>query len=164
MQIWTLFALLLYLKAIILYDVSPQMHFQTHKKLYFICGLLQWHVTDKFVIIIWAITKWAQCTNYYFFTLPFCIFACIQYELNVVASDSLHETSTRVVIHVRDVNDLPPVFDQGTYIANTVEEYAAPKRRILKVESCCVFPAVVVVVVVMVFVVADQNKPSSTQV
>ena len=72
-----------------------------------------------------------------FFTLPFCIFACIQYELNVVASDSLHETSTRVVIHVRDVNDLPPVFDQGTYIANTVEEYAAPKRRILKVESCC---------------------------
>ena len=55
----------------------------------------------------------------------------------MVASDSLFETETRVVVHIRDVNDLPPVFDRGTYVANTVEEYAQPDRRILKVGLRC---------------------------
>ena len=58
---------------------------------------------------------------------------CVQYELKVTASDGLHETETDVVMHIRDLNDRPPVFDRGTYMANTIEEFAQPTRRILKV-------------------------------
>ena len=75
---------------------------------------------------------------YFMYTFYFCPVAVTwQYELTVVASDSLFETETRVVVHIRDVNDLPPVFDRGTYVANTVEEYAQPDRRILKVGLRC---------------------------
>ena len=75
---------------------------------------------------------------YFMYTFYFCPVAVTwQYELTVVASDSLFETETRVVVHIRDVNDLPPVFDRGTYVANTVEEYAQPDRRILKVGRRC---------------------------
>ena len=75
---------------------------------------------------------------YFKYTFYFCPVAVTwQYELTVVASDSLFETETRVVVHIRDVNDLPPVFDRGTYVANTIEEYAQPDRRILKVGLRC---------------------------
>jgi hypothetical protein len=39
-----------------------------------------------------------------------------------VASDNLNENYTTVVIHVKDVNDNPPVFDRPTYEAQITEE------------------------------------------
>ena len=45
-----------------------------------------------------------------------------QYELRLVASDNLNENYTTVVIHVKDVNDNPPVFDRPTYEAQITEE------------------------------------------
>ena len=53
----------------------------------------------------------------------------------MVASDSLFESEAQVVIHVRDLNDRPPVFDRGIYVANTIEGFAQPNRRILKVTT-----------------------------
>nr|NP_724072.1 Cadherin-N, isoform C [Drosophila melanogaster]AAN10995.1 Cadherin-N, isoform C [Drosophila melanogaster] len=38
-----------------------------------------------------------------------------RYELKLVASDSLNENQTTIVINVRDVNDLPPQFPQTSY-------------------------------------------------
>ncbi|XP_037710256.1 neural-cadherin isoform X8 [Drosophila subpulchrella] len=38
-----------------------------------------------------------------------------RYELKLVASDSLNENQTTIVINVRDVNDLPPRFPQTSY-------------------------------------------------
>lgn len=51
-----------------------------------------------------------------------------------MASDSLHEAQTTVVIFVKDVNDLPPVFDQGTY-TGTLTEHSLEFRNkpVLKV-------------------------------
>lgn len=46
----------------------------------------------------------------------------VQYNLTLVASDTLHENSTMVRIHVKDVNDLPPKFGQALYEATIVEE------------------------------------------
>lgn len=40
----------------------------------------------------------------------------------MVASDSLNENQTTVVIHVKDVNDMPPVFDEKSYRTNIDEE------------------------------------------
>jgi len=40
----------------------------------------------------------------------------------LVASDNLNENYTTVVIHVKDVNDNPPVFDRPTYEAQITEE------------------------------------------
>lgn len=59
-----------------------------------------------------------------------------QYELRLVASDNLNENYTTVVIHVKDVNDNPPVFDRPTYEAQITEEddRNLPKR-ILQVNS-----------------------------
>lgn len=39
-----------------------------------------------------------------------------------MASDNLNENYTTVVIHVKDVNDNPPVFDRPTYEAQITEE------------------------------------------
>lgn len=60
------------------------------------------------------------------------LFICVwlyertQYELKLVASDSLNENQTTIVISVRDVNDLPPVFPQTLYERSLNEELAAP--------------------------------------
>lgn len=50
----------------------------------------------------------------------------IKYELKLVASDSLNENFTTIIIHVRDVNDLPPVFPQTLYERTLNEELKAP--------------------------------------
>jgi hypothetical protein len=68
----------------------------------------------------------------------------VQYELRLVASDNLNENHTTVVIHVKDVNDNPPVFDRPIYEAQITEEddRNLPKR-ILQVPcswqllACC---------------------------
>uniref|UniRef100_T1J0L7 Neural-cadherin n=1 Tax=Strigamia maritima TaxID=126957 RepID=T1J0L7_STRMM len=46
----------------------------------------------------------------------------LQFELRLVASDNLNENFTTVVIHVKDVNDNPPVFDRPTYETQITEE------------------------------------------
>ena len=46
----------------------------------------------------------------------------------------MHETPTTVVIFVRDVNDLPPIFDQGSYTTTISEEYVA-KRPLMQVHK-----------------------------
>ncbi|XP_043276745.1 neural-cadherin isoform X3 [Venturia canescens] len=45
-----------------------------------------------------------------------------RYELKLTASDNLKENFTIVVIHVKDVNDNPPVFERPTYRAQITEE------------------------------------------
>ena len=39
-----------------------------------------------------------------------------------MASDNLNENFTTVVIHVKDVNDNPPIFDRPTYETQITEE------------------------------------------
>ena len=50
----------------------------------------------------------------------------MQYDLTLVASDSLNESVTQVVILIKDSNDLPPVFNQTMYVAHALEEMADP--------------------------------------
>lgn len=45
-----------------------------------------------------------------------------QYELRLAASDNLKENYTTVIIHVKDVNDNPPVFERPTYRTQITEE------------------------------------------
>ncbi|XP_044596396.1 neural-cadherin isoform X6 [Cotesia glomerata] len=45
-----------------------------------------------------------------------------RYELKLTASDNLRENYTTVVIHVKDVNDNPPVFERPTYRTQITEE------------------------------------------
>lgn len=40
----------------------------------------------------------------------------------LVASDGRNENSTRVVVHVLDVNDRPPTFSRSAYITQALEE------------------------------------------
>lgn len=67
-----------------------------------------------------------------FYLWLYLLFICVwanertQYELKLVASDSLNENQTTIVISVRDVNDLPPVFPQTLYERSLNEELAAP--------------------------------------
>lgn len=51
---------------------------------------------------------------------PTLLFA--QYELKLVASDNRNENHTTVVIHVKDVNDNPPMFDRPLYETQITEE------------------------------------------
>lgn len=48
----------------------------------------------------------------------------------LVASDSLNENSTKIAVNVRDVNDLPPVFERSSYNKVMNEERPAPFRMI----------------------------------
>lgn len=50
----------------------------------------------------------------------------------MVASDSLNENETTVIIYVKDVNDLPPVFPQTLY-EKSFEEERKPPFSILQV-------------------------------
>lgn len=40
----------------------------------------------------------------------------------LVASDGRNENSTRVVVHVLDVNDRPPTFSRSAYVTQALEE------------------------------------------
>nr|CAD7425766.1 unnamed protein product [Timema monikensis] len=46
----------------------------------------------------------------------------LQYELRLVASVDMKENHTMVVIHVKDVNDNPPLFERPTYRTQITEE------------------------------------------
>nr|CAD7597146.1 unnamed protein product [Timema genevievae] len=45
-----------------------------------------------------------------------------KYELKLTASNKLKESSTTVVIHVKDLNDNPPLFERPTYRTQITEE------------------------------------------
>lgn len=62
----------------------------------------------------------------------------LQYELRLAASDNLKENYTTVVIHVKDVNDNPPVFERPTYRTQITEEddRNLPKR-VLQAGAAC---------------------------
>lgn len=66
---------------------------------------------------------------------------CAQYELHLSASDNLKENHTIVVIHVKDVNDNPPVFERPTYRTQITEEddRNLPKR-VLQVRRARISP------------------------
>ncbi|XP_015922304.1 neural-cadherin-like isoform X1 [Parasteatoda tepidariorum] len=56
------------------------------------------------------------------------------YNLTLVASDTLFENSTTVIIKVKDINDLPPKFTQSLYQTHILEEDSdGLPKRILKV-------------------------------
>ncbi|XP_035701024.1 neural-cadherin isoform X3 [Folsomia candida] len=48
-----------------------------------------------------------------------------RYDLTLVASDSLNENETTVVMRIIDKNDLPPVFSQSVYMAEILEEFTS---------------------------------------
>lgn len=57
-----------------------------------------------------------------------------QYNLTLVASDALHEFSSLVCIRINDINDLPPKFEQPSYITTILEEDAeGMPKSIMKV-------------------------------
>lgn len=96
---------------------------------------------------------------YDIFLFSFLFFACVpffQYELRLAASDNLKENYTTVVIHVKDVNDNPPVFERPTYRTQITEEddRNLPKRvlQVLKIQFiACVFCVVVLVLCCIFF-------------
>lgn len=64
-----------------------------------------------------------------------------KYELRLAASDNLKENYTTVVIHVKDVNDNPPVFERPTYRTQITEEddRNLPKRVLQVLEKHKIF-------------------------
>lgn len=65
----------------------------------------------------------------------------VQYELTLVATDSVNEATTKVVILIADVNDRPPEFDRPTYEATIEEERAdGLPIPIIKVELFIILP------------------------
>lgn len=68
--------------------------------------------------------------------------------MRLAASDNLKENYTTVVIHVKDVNDNPPVFERPTYRTQITEEddrnlpkrvlqvSASPKKTIISICLC----------------------------
>ena len=69
---------------------------------------------------------------YYFIIFFFFIFS-VQYDLTIVASDSLNEVEAKVVVFIRDVNDLPPEFSVRSYEATIFEESTHLEKPILQV-------------------------------
>lgn len=59
-----------------------------------------------------------------------------QYDLTLVASDGRNENSTRVVVRVLDVNDLPPRFSRAAYVTQALEETGPFPRSLIKVFVC----------------------------
>ena len=53
--------------------------------------------------------------------------------MTLVASDSLNEVETQVIISIRDLNDLPPVFNETSYRATIFEESIHLVNPILRV-------------------------------
>ena len=58
-----------------------------------------------------------------------------QYDLTLVASDSLNEVEIPVVLYVRDLNDLPPEFEQMQYVVNITEETVFVDAPLIQVPS-----------------------------
>ena len=73
-----------------------------------------------------------------FYYLFFLSFFFVQYELTIVASDSLNEHEAKVVVFIRDVNDLPPVFDNSSYESFILEEEKSV-QKILQVSFAIIF-------------------------
>lgn len=79
----------------------------------------------------WSIHVYCFC----FCLFSGCLFGRTQYELSLVATDSVNEATTKVVIHIADVNDRPPEFDRSKYEATIEEERSdGLPIRLLKVD------------------------------
>lgn len=94
---------------------QTQIRFIVSKQI-FICHL---HSVGKIIFGIARKHKFAINSLYFFL---FCLHSIHQYELRLAASDNLKENYTTVVIHVKDVNDNPPVFERPTYRTQITEE------------------------------------------
>ena len=70
-----------------------------------------------------------------FFARPSLV--AFQYDLTLVASDSLNEVEIPAVIYVRDLNDLPPEFEQMQYVVNITEETVFVDAPLIQVLSFC---------------------------
>lgn len=57
------------------------------------------------------------------------------YELRLKATDGKFNASTLLFIHLIDVNDQPPVFDQPSYEASIFEEDANVPKTLLVVRA-----------------------------
>ena len=68
-----------------------------------------------------------------FFARPSLV--AFQYDLTLVASDSLNEVEIPAVIYVRDLNDLPPEFEQMQYVVNITEETVFVDAPLIQVPS-----------------------------
>ena len=75
------------------------------------------------------------CTSFYFY---YFFYFFVQYELEIMATDTLNEANAKVIIFIRDVNDLPPVFDETSYTAHIFEE-EIPIKSILQVSFTSFF-------------------------
>lgn len=53
----------------------------------------------------------------------------------MVASDSLNENHTTIIINVKDVNDMPPVFPETLYEKCLDEEMDAPYMTLQVIQS-----------------------------
>lgn len=84
----------------------------------------------------------------------FLLFLFPQYELRLAASDNLKENYTTVVIHVKDVNDNPPVFERPTYRTQITEEddRNLPKRVLQAGVACIFFFSIFLTVICNLFV------------
>ncbi|XP_045534291.1 neural-cadherin isoform X4 [Papilio machaon] len=58
-----------------------------------------------------------------------------RYELTLVASDGRNENSTRVVVRVLDINDMPPKFSRSAYVTQALEETGPFPRHLLQVTA-----------------------------
>lgn len=64
----------------------------------------------------------------------------------MVASDNLNENYTTVVIHIKDVNDNPPTFNQSKYETQITEEASGGlPKSVIKVQISFQFYCTIVV-------------------
>lgn len=97
------------------------------------------------------------CLNNHYYKL---VLFLPQYELRLAASDNLKENYTTVVIHVKDVNDNPPVFERPTYRTQITEEddRNLPKSVLRASVSHGRYPSVFVFVVVAGFNLQNHTQ------
>lgn len=108
---------------------------------YFVPILFQWGACAGDLIAVWfyiefCFTAVSMPVKYHVYYFCFCSpDAClvVQYELSLVATDSVNEATTKVIIHITDVNDRPPVFDRPIY-ETTIEEERSAGLPILLVQ------------------------------
>ncbi len=88
-------------------------------------------MTLFFVFVVF--TLFCSFFLFSFLSSPSSVATTNQYDLTVVASDTLNESECTVVVYVRDINDLAPVFDREHYFANITEETVFRNRPLLQV-------------------------------
>ena len=83
-------------------------------------------------------------------------FFSVQYDLTIVASDSLNEVEAKVVVFIRDVNDLPPEFSVRSYEATIFEESIHLEKPILQVCFILFYAYFSILFITFFFLKCDQ--------